>query len=323
MDEIINSAYRRFVNWKKDDETLVFLYVTDLHSALETSDCLNSQKRETLSHIKTMNRAAEIFQADFTANLGDCGVEIPVKPQDDVKALLGRLEEYHSASPVRPVIYAIGNHDIKQQVTPQYWGNFMLKLNAGCDINTPSGGTYGFFDFHDRKARVFYLFCNETKEFYSEEQLAWFSDHLNRTPSGYCAVVVQHICIRQKGRWRAHADNPTAPRFVELHNILASFVKSGGSLAGVFSGDSHFNLTDAGDGVFYFSSQGYGGAGPSEAPDHALRSLEVCPALGRCDSFNSDKTPLIEAVAIKPARRETAVFRIGAGDSEFDLTTRF
>ena len=68
----IDSAYQRFLQWKGSDMCVVFPIITDLHSALDTVDCLNSQKRETLSHILIMNRAAKKFNADFTATDTHC-----------------------------------------------------------------------------------------------------------------------------------------------------------------------------------------------------------------------------------------------------------
>ena len=142
-------------------------------------------------------------------------------------------------------------------------------------------------------------------------------------PSGWCALILQHICIIRKGRWQKGQFIPLPENFVKLHEIFASFVKSGGRIAGVFSGDSHFTLFENVDGVNYYSSQGYGGIGPSEAPEHALKVHEFSPALGRGDSFNSSRTCLIDVVAVKPEKREFAVFRIGAGDREFDLLGNF
>ena len=170
---------------------------------------------------------------------------------------------------------------------------------------------------------MFFLFSSETKEHHSDTQLNYLEDNLKSMPEEWCAVIMEHICIRRKGRWRTDADRPTAPQFVKMHSILSDFVKNGGKIAGVFSGDSHFNLNEICDGVFYFSSQGYGGAGPTEAPEHALRSLEVCPALKREDSFDSEKHCLIELVAVKYEKRETAIFRVGAGGKEFDVMNNY
>ena len=111
--------------------------------------------------------------------------------------------------------------------------------------------------------------------------------------------------------------------YVRMHELFASFVKRGGKIAAVCSGDSHFNLFRTQDNVNYFSSQGYGGIGPSEAPAHALLAHEYCPALNRTDSFDSEKTCLIDMVAVKFEKRETAVFRIGAGEEQFDIFTTY
>ena len=319
----INDAVGRYNKWKQNDETIVFTYLTDLHSALETTDRLNSQKRETVSHILLMNEAAKQANADFTANLGDCGIDVPLKTPEETAELTDKLFEYHNRCVNKPVLCGIGNHDIKMGFTPEFWGKFFQKINKDISIDRPTDGSYGFYDVPGKKARIFFLFCNETENKHSDTQLNYLDDNLRSMPKDWCAVILQHICIRQKGHWRARTDMPPFPQFIKMHNILSDFVRDGGRIAGVFSGDSHFNLNEKSDGVFYFSSQGYGGAGPSEAPDHALRALEVCPALGREDSFDSEKFVLIELVAIKYQKRETAVFRIGAGGETFDVSSDF
>lgn len=319
----IDSAYQRFLQWKGSDICVVFPIITDLHSALDTVDCLNSQKRETLSHILIMNRAAKKFNADFTANLGDNGIDVPVKDDDKVQLLIDRLYSYHNQCTSKPALFAIGNHDIKCGITPEFWGSISKQINKGYPINFQEYGTYGYYDISEKRTRVFFLFCNETADYHSESQLAFVEENLNNLPANWCAVVMQHICMHPLGRWQKGMGTPEKPKYVRLRNIFSSFVKNGGKLAGVFSGDSHFNLLENLDKVTYYSCQGYGGIGPSEAPSHALKAHEFCPALNRTDSFNSETTCLIDMVAVKPDKRETAVFRVGAEAENFTNFFKF
>ena len=319
----IETAYERFARWKNNDNCIVFPLITDLHSALETVDSLNSQKREVLSHILALNAAAEKFSADFTANLGDFGVDVPIKEPEQINQLCSRFFEYHDMSPVKPVLYAVGNHDISRGITPDFLYQNFKKINKNCNISSPENIPYGFYDIADKKCRVFYLFCNETSEFYSEEQFAFTGNNLNSMPSDWCAVVLQHKCIHSKGRWQKNQFAPMPENYVRMHELFAAFVRKGGKIAAVCSGDSHFNLFEQLDGINYYSSQGYGGIGPSEAPTHALLEHEYCPALNRTDSFDSEKNCLIDIVAIKFEKRETAVFRIGAGEAKFDIFTTY
>ena len=320
----IENAFQRFKEWKNDDICVVFPIITDLHSALETVDSLNSQKRECVSHIAAVNAAAEMFSADLTANLGDCGVDVPLKEPQDINTLIERIKDLYEASQNKPALHIIGNHDIMRGVAPQRWGKIMQDVNAGIDgMNSQADGTYGYYDIKEKKTRIFYLFCNETEQHHSEMQLEFVQSNLQNLPQDWCAAVLQHICIRPIGRWQKREGMPEFPKFVRLQKIFSDFVKEGGKLVGVISGDSHFNLFENADGVNYYSCQGYGGIGPQEAPRHALLVHEFCPALGRTDSFDSDKVCLIDVVAFKPEKREAAIFRIGAGSDDFNRHFNF
>ena len=317
------AAYSRFEKWKADDDCVVFPMITDLHSALVTEDALNGQRRDTLSHIRILNAAAERFSADFTANLGDFGVDVPVKDPLNIEQLCSRLFEYHASSKVKPVLYAPGNHDITRGVAPESLHRGFQEINTGCNIFSPAGKLYGYYDIPAKKCRVFYLFCNETADYYSDEQFAFIEANLISMPSGWSAAFIQHKCILRRGRWQHDQFDPLPENFVKLHELFAKFVRNGGKIAGVFSGDSHFNLFEKADGINYHSSQGYGGIGPSEAPAHALLFHEFCPALNRTDTFNAATCCLIDVAAVKTQKQEIAVFRIGAGDKEFDITETY
>ena len=323
FEQHINSTYRRFAEWKNGDPCVVFPIITDLHSALETADRLNSQKRETLSHLLTLNAAAEKFSADFTADLGDIGIDVPVKEPAELDKLCARYFEYRSASKVKPALHVIGNHDILKGVTPEFLHSKSKEINKDCGIVSTENVPYGYFDIADKKCRIFYLFCNETPEFYSNEQFAFVEKNLAELPADWFAIFLQHKCIHSRGRWQKNELAPMPENYLKMHDVFASFIRKGGTIAGVFSGDSHFNLFEKLDNVNYYSNQGYGGIGPSEAPSHAILVHDFCPALNRTDSFDSEKTCLIDVIAVKFEKRELAVFRIGAGNEKFDLFTAY
>lgn len=317
----VAAALERFKKWKNNDETVVFPVITDLHSALVTEDPLRSMRRETASHIKIMNFAAKEFGADFTANLGDNGLDVPLKTRDEQLELAKRIIEYHRESAIRPVIFAVGNHDtVSGNVTAADWGKAFREMNSDHFMVTGTDDAYGFYDIPGKKVRIFWLFSDETPSFYSEEQLLFVKEHLENMPQEMTAVILQHVCIRKVGAWRSNPDRWKPPQFVKMHTVFAEFKQNGGDLAAVFAGDSHFNGYELSDNINYFVFQGYGGIGglDTQRPDHALRADELNPACGFNDTFDSSKTFMIDMIALKPEKRELAVFRIGAGGSCFD-----
>ena len=309
--------------WCGKDLCAVFPYITDLHSALETIDPLNSQKRETLSDILLLNRAAEELDADFCADLGDVGIDVPVKTPEELEVLATRCLEYHKSGTVRPVLFACGNHDVKKGYTPEYWGKEFRKINAGCSGITyaSAGGEYGFYDLPGKNLRVFWLNCSAVPGHYTFEQCDFVEKHLSDLASGWCAAIIQHVCLHDAGRWQG--TRPTPEVFVRLHNICAGFISRGGAFAGFFTGDSHFNTFAVSDKVSYYVSQGYGGISPAESPAHAKRSGVISPELGWADSFDSGVDCLIDVVAVNTTRRKAAVFRLGAGGEVFDIFWEF
>ncbi|MBO5990141.1 MAG: hypothetical protein J6R00_00650 [Lentisphaeria bacterium] len=309
-------------NWCGSDLCTVFPYITDLHSALETVDPLNSQKRETISDILLLNRIAETLDADFCADLGDTGIDVPVKTPEELEMLTSRCLEYHKSCAVRPVLFACGNHDVKKGYTPEFWGNEFRKINSGCSgMTCASSGEYGFYDPAGKNLRIFWLNCNPVPGHYTFEQCDFVEKHLSDLPSGWCAAIIQHVCLHDAGRWQG--TRPTPEVYTRMHNICASFVSNGGAFAGFFTGDSHFNTFACADGVSYYVSQGYGGISPNERPAHAKRSNVLSPALGWEDSFDSSKEFLIDVVAINTAKRKAAVFRAGAGGDDFNTFWEF
>ncbi len=320
--ERLTAVINKLENWCGDDACIVFPYITDLHSALENVDTVNSQKRETISDILLLNRVAGAAGADFCANLGDVGIDVPVKEEQELKELVTKCLEYHTASPVRPVLFAVGNHDVKKGFTPAFWGKEFRKINGGCSgMVYACDGEYGFYDIPEKKSRIFWLNCNPVPGHYTEEQALFIEKHLADLPQEWCVITLQHICLHNRGRWMKY--RPVPEIYGRLHNVFAAFVKNGGIFAGFFTGDSHFCTTACDDGVNYCVSQGYGGIGPNERPPHAERSDVFSPEKGFPDSFDSGKECLIELVAVNPAKRKTAVFRIGAGESTFDRFMEF
>ena len=91
--------------------------------------------------------------------------------------------------------------------------------------------------------------------------------------------------------------------------ILSGFKQGGGTLVGMFTGDSHTNDHMLYNGVNYYISQGYGWVTPEAVMPGSKHAF-----------FEYTESLCIDVVAVKPATREVKTFRIGAGGPEYDFT---
>ena len=158
---------------------------------------------------------------------------------------------------------------------------------------------------------------------FSEKQLGYLQNRLMTLPSGHTAIVLTHICPLNSAMWRNYPVRDSLARFPELTGLLTGFVHSGGKLAGVFSGDSHFDYFDSVDGVNYFVTQGCGGVGPKELPPQGRVYHQFSEQLGRGDTFDSTEHCLIDLAAVKTEKREVRIFRLGAGGFYFHCGAKF
>ena len=334
FQEQIDRAAEDFRKWKKDDLCVCFPIITDLHSNLTPGDPRICMKRFAAGHLELLPRFAEAAGADFAADLGDEGFDVPLRTEEDCKQLLGLLENAYRNSPV-PVIHCIGNHDLyfpsrpipPPEMTTAFWGAWLRKINRGkTEFTTGDDGSYGFYDIPGKPCRVFFLNTSDDpgKAGFSAGQLDFLRGHLADLPKDHTAVVLTHICPLTRARWKHYPPTDQSYRFPELSEILSGFTANGGRLAGVFSGDSHFDFFDFEDGVNYFVTQGYGGASPkSELPPQSRIFHQFSETLGRSDTFDMDEYCLLDLVGIKLEKREIRIFRAGAGGFNYYRGAKF
>lgn len=340
VDQQISEAKARFDAWRGDDELVVFPLVTDIHAARPLFSN-PPDFRDTKYHVLFAQRAALAFNADFFAELGDIGFDRDLKWQPSKKADAElRLESQRNLFkdfPL-PVLFCMGNHDngsayggfySELRLTEQEYGamfNGMIK-KKGVPLVTGPGEDYGYYDVPGKNCRVFFLNSSDGNGF-SLTQVQFLADNL-RLPPGTCAVVLQHRCLHPSiGKWRG--SRPGCFKNGELAiKILAAF-RAGEkgeaegvewdftgnrdcSLAASISGDSHFNNQALYHGIHFIITQGYGTVSAKNLPDNVDYVTPV----------DRSKTMLVDMVAIKPAKREMMIFRIGAGGPERDRAFSF
>jgi len=342
VDRQVGEAYARFESWRGRDEAVVFPIVTDLHAARPLFS-LPPDFKDTKYHVLFAQRAALTFKADFFADLGDIGFDrdLKWKPSKKEDALL-RLESQRALYKdfALPVLFCMGNHDCGRAYgeffsevrlsTKDYGGMFngMIK-RRGTALVTGPNEDYGCYDVPGKKCRIFFLNTSDSFEAgYSLEQMQFLADHL-QVPPDICAVVMGHKCIHPTiGKWKGNA--PGSIKHGDLCiKILAAFRAGekgdqegvhwdftgnrGASLAGCLSGDSHFNAQAVYSGINFIVTQGYGTVSAKDLPEKVDYVTPV----------DRTRTMLVDVVAVKPAKREMAVFRIGAGGPERDRAFHF
>lgn len=309
----IDEAYKRFAEWKGDDEVVVFPIVTDVHTA----------GRFTYKHIGHAVTAAKTFGADFLVNLGDIGLNAYPSTGDSVYArgvvdnTRAQMDKYDGVW-----LYAPGNHDWDAGegafFTDDDLSGFFQKPwqeRAGENLHLVPGKTYGWYDIPGKGVRVIFLNSqgtgtrNGSYYLFDDVQMDWLKDLLDNTPADTTVIVMAHYMPHPLGRWTNSAPNEevlSSNRHVM--DILEEFAAKG-TLVGLFTGDAHVNMHVKDNGVNYFISQGYGWV----VPDLMLP--------GTTHAFFDYQTNLcIDVMAVKPSAREAHTFRIGAGGEEFDCS---
>ena len=338
----IEMTYTRFLEWKGDDETVVFPIVTDVHSETHRNGTVNGDPEEidwsdNKNHIFIAQRAAARFNADCLVDLGDIGLDrysdyVPSKPEDVYWRLSTQLRVYQDFTAV-PVLFCIGNHDHGPAdffVSDRVFGEtFNLPtLRRGVPIKTGPDFDYGYYDLPEKKTRLFFLNTSDDAYYgYSREQLQFLADNLQLS-DGWTVVICQHFCVgRSIGIWLS-APHIRANRGDVWEAILQGFLHNQAGetdgvtwdftnnhdcrLVGSLTGDSHFDNQGTIDGVNYVITQGFGNVLEENMPEGAVNT-----------KFESGNQTLIDVSAIKPAKRELRIFRIGAGGAERDRSFTF
>ncbi len=342
VDHQIGEARARYESWRGGDEAVVFPLVTDIHAARPLFS-LPPDFRDTKFHVLFAQRAALAFKADFFAELGDIGFDrdLKWKPSKKEDALL-RLESQRNLYkdfPL-PVLFCMGNHDCGRAYgevfselrlsANEYGGMFNgATKQKGASLVTGPNEDFGYFDVPGKKCRVFFLNTSDSGEVgFSAEQMAFLAEGL-KAPPDVCAVILAHKCIHPTiGKW-----NGGRPGTIKNGSLcmamLSDFVKGskggeggvrwdftgsrGASLAGCLFGDSHFNDQAVSNGVNFVITQGYGTVSAKDLP----------AGVGYVTPVDRTKTMLVDMVAVKPAKREMKLFRIGAGGPPCDRLFSF
>ncbi len=331
--EQIAQAIRDYRAWKNNDLCVCFPVITDLHTNLVTTDPRNCQQRAAVEHLVLLTFMVEEAGADFAADLGDNGFDVPLKTQEKGKELLARMEKVYRESRL-PVIHCVGNHDLffPWGMDKSFWGAWLRKINRGkADFTTGSCGSFGFYDIPGKPCRVFFLNTNDgaagkrrNEAGFSAEQKAFLKQHLLGMPKKYTAIILTHISMRNQFMWKNSRPPRRSDRFPDLMVILNEFIANGGKLAGVFSGHGHYDNFDFENGINHFMFQGYGGiSSKSELPPQGRAFQQPSEKLQRGDTFDLNEYCLLDLVAVKLEKREIRIFRAGAGGFNFHRGAKF
>ena len=335
----IATALARYKAWKGEDETVSFPIITDVHSRLcdFPKDLSFSDSK---MHTLLAQLAAEEANADFVADLGDIDLDLGVPITNDwppkfractPEELMQRVAVQQAlyAEAKLPILFAVGNHDHSRSrySSAEFGSAFNVTVNQdkGFKLNLCPTGDYGYYDMPDKKTRAIFLNTSDDGYYgYSIAQLNFFANALATLSEGWTAVVVQHFCIQISiGHWKSFPDTKAKRQEIAI-KIMEDFVaakagemegvkwnfSTGGKrwLAGCLCGDSHFDNYLKSNGVDYTISQGYGG----------IRDADMIPGAYKTAPFARDKQMLVDFVAIKPAKHEVKLFRIGMGGPERD-----
>jgi hypothetical protein len=335
----IATALNRYKAWKGDDMTVSFPIVTDIHSRLYDFP-ENFSFSDSKMHTLLAQKAAEEANADFVADVGDIDLDIGVPITKDwppkfrnctPTELMHRVAVQQAlyAECKLPVLFAVGNHDHSagRFSSAEFGSAFNVAVNndKGFKLNLCPTGDYGFYDMPAKKTRAIFLNTSDEGYYgYSIAQLNFFVNALATIPEGWTAVVLQHFCIQTViGHWVSFPDTKAKRQEIAI-KIMEDFVaaKQGEAegikwnfaidgkrwFAGCLCGDSHFDNYLKSNGVDYTISQGYGG----------IRDADMIPGAYKTAPFARDKQMLVDFVAIKPAKHEVKLFRIGMGGAERD-----
>ena len=178
-----------------------------------------------------------------------------------------------------------------------------------------------------------------TYEGIDKEQLSWFIDELVKAKDVENIIVLEHCFPYYKGEWRSKKEeggqtiyeDPVSndnyfPSRASIRNAITAFNKrqtgtdsvyndvsydfsnATGTICGLFSGHSHFDVHHQEDGLLLVCHQSMGD----------LDLEKEMPSWGIYSNFNKLTNTLIDVVSICPSTRQIKIFRVGAGGQERD-----
>ena len=334
----IETAARRYEAWKGQDETVAFVYVTDVHSYVDgRSDPPNY--KDPKMHIPLAVRCADRVGAAFLADLGDEDLEWASRR--GVAALDRRIGDiaalYSGCFAKRPVLFCVGNHEHcwgvppvkgKIPVTNRAFGEAFnaLSVRAGHKVTLSDDKSWGYYDAPGGKLRAFFLNSSDSDYYgFSTEQLKFVAKGLMSLPSGWQVVMLVHYCIEETvGALHGcrHCVCRNAPVLIRMAedfmwrakgaegDVSWDFTKVDGLFAGFFCGDSHFSNQGERNFIHYTLSQGYG-----YCTDTSYGATSGW--------FDRSQNCFFEIVALKPAKCEARVFRVGFGGEAADRRYKY
>lgn len=178
-----------------------------------------------------------------------------------------------------------------------------------------------------------------TYEGIDKEQLSWFIDELVKAKDVENIIVLEHCFPYYKGNWRSEkeeswqtiyedpaANDEYCPSRASIRNAIIAFNKrqtgtdsvyndvsydfsnATGTICGLFSGHSHFDVHHQEDGLLLVCHQSMGD----------LDLEKHMPSWGIYSKFDKLTNTLIDVVSICPSARQIKIFRVGAGGEERD-----
>lgn len=329
----IETAARRYEAWKGTDETMAFVYTTDVHSyVIGISDPPNY--KDPKMHVPLAIRCADRIGADFSADLGDLEIDIEARTPESLKRRIDNIVTlYGPGTKRRPCLFCVGNHDhgwryrakgAEMPVSNRRFGEAFngLSVRAGHRLTLSDDMSWGCYDVPGKKMRVFFLNTSDGEMYYgiSPEQLKFVAEGLGSLEPGWQALMLMHFCIHvpmgaaHVAMYTGCRNSKVLIRMVEDfvwrakgsgEGVSWDFTRADGLFAGFFCGDSHYSGECEQNFIPYTLSQGYGYSGRQAYG-------------GRFVKFDSSENCLFEIAAFKPAKAEAHVFRVGAGGAEQD-----
>lgn len=313
-------TYKRIVEWADTEDVYLLAQVTDVHSG-------GSEKYKVVEYLSVIN---QLYSFDVLCNMGDIGLDTSATTGDEEKVFDMLWNTRKGMNCTNPWIFCKGNHE--RLVNLQTLGNIFNRSFKRQFPQIQFGdtyGNYGYIDCAEKKVRTYFLntsdTLSDTQYAMSKEQLQWLIESLLTLSDTWRVIVTSHLCVDDIGRWKSYPTDAAGDAFDSFRAILHAFVtrtsgtntslgltwdftKAKGTLVCSLAGDSHFNAYINRDGVNYIVRQGYSAVGDSELPSWGTRAPIYWTT--QC-SF--------DVLAVK--NNGTAkVFRIGSGDSDYDLS---
>ncbi|MGN0846025.1 MAG: metallophosphoesterase family protein [Kiritimatiellia bacterium] len=319
----IDEAVARYRAWKGADETVAFTFVTDVHSRLtETAapiDFANSRH-----HVLFTQALADRAGCDFLVDGGDHDFENACKSDEEALKRMAVSEGVYRDYAAKPVLFCLGNHDhgpaLGRTTRPISSARFGDTFNGlaerhGFKLVFGENRSWGSFDVPGKRFRA--IFCNTSDCAYyglSQGQIDFVAQALASMPADWTAAAFGHYCVFDEiGHWKQYQNAKGIPGRQAFMATLEAFAKERpNALTGYFCGDSHFDNEMELRGVNWTISQGYGGVNRANKPWGA-----------RTTPFDRARQMLFELVAVKPARGEFRLFRVGAGGAACDRTCHY